>query len=93
MHGTIVTVDIDAARRDEALNLLHEFTIPTAKSLTGFVRGVWLRSDDGTTGRGVALFDTQEHAQAAAEAARQGPPPGAPVTVQSVEVFEVVGEA
>jgi hypothetical protein len=40
MHGIVVTVDIDAARGDEAVKLLHEFTIPTAKSQEGFVRGV-----------------------------------------------------
>ena len=93
MHGFISTVDIDAARADEALELLREFTIPTAKSQPGFVRGVWLRDDDGSGGRGFVLFDTQEHARAAADLARQGPPPGSPVTLRSVEVLEVVGEA
>jgi hypothetical protein len=93
MHGFVGTVEIDASRSDEALKLLQEFTIPTAKSQPGFVRGVWLRSDDGSIGRSVLLFDTKEHAESAADVARQGPPPGAPVTVRNVEVFEVVAEA
>jgi hypothetical protein len=93
MHGIVVTVDIESARADEAEKLLHDFTIPAAKSLEGFVRGVWLRSDDGSNGRGVVLLDTEEHARAAVERVRQGPPPGAPVTLRSVDVFEVVGEA
>lgn len=93
MHGFITTVDIDTARADEARELLREFTIPTARSQPGFVRGVWLRSDDASSGCGVVLFDTQEHAQAAAALAQQGPPPGSPVTIRGVEVLEVVGEA
>ena len=93
MHGIVTTVDIDTARGDEAENLLQEFAIPSAKGQDGFQRGVWLRSNDGSNGRSVVLFDTEEHASAAAESARQGPPPGSPVTVRSVEVFRVVGEA
>ncbi len=93
MYAMLVTVDIDAARADDAVKLLQEFTIPTAKSQEGFVRGAWLRSSDKSNGRGVVLFDTEEHASAAAGLAQQGPPPGAPVKMQSVEVFEVIGEA
>ncbi len=93
MYAMVVTVDTDAARADEAIELLRDFTIPMAKSQEGFVRGVWLRSSDKSKGRGVVLFDTEGHASATAALALQGPPPGAPVTVQSVEVFEVVGEA
>lgn len=93
MHGFITTVDIDTARVEEANELLQAFTVPTAKSQPGFLRGVWLRSDDASSGRGIVLFDTQEHAQAAADFARQGPPPGSPVTMRSIEVFEVVAEA
>lgn len=93
MHALLVAVDIDAARGDEALKLLEEFTIPTAKSLEGFVRGVWLRSSDGSAGRGVVVFDSEDHAKAAAETVRQGPPPDAPVTLRGVDLFEVVGEA
>jgi hypothetical protein len=39
------------------------------------------------------LFDTEEHANAAAELAKQGPPPGSPSTPRDIEVFEVVGDA
>ncbi len=93
MYAIVVTVDIDAARADESKKLLDEFTIPRLKSQEGFVRGVWLRSNDQSTGRGVVLFDTEEHARATAAVTEQGPPPGAPVTVRSVDVFEVIGEA
>ena len=92
MHGVIVTVDIEATR-EEAEKLLQEYTIPMAKSLEGFVRGVWLRSEDGSNGRGVILLDSEEHARAAVARIQQGPPPGAPVSLRSVDVFEVMAEA
>lgn len=93
MYAVLVTVDLEAARADESKKLLDETTIPAAKSLTGFARGVWLRSGDNSNGRGVMLFDSEENATAAVAAAKQGPPPGGPVSVRSVETFEVLGEA
>ena len=92
MHGVVVTVDIEGEIED-VLKMLDEFTIPRAKSLEGFVRGVWIRSSDGSQGQSIVLFDSEEHAQAAAEVIRQGPPPGAPISLRSAEVFEVVREA
>ncbi len=93
MHGIVTTVDIESGRGEEVTKLLDEFTIPRAKSLEGFVRGVWLRSSDGSQGRSIILIDSEEHARAGAEVIRQGPPPGAPVTLQSADVFEVIREA
>jgi len=77
---------------DEAESVLQEVTIPMTKSQLGFVRGVWLRSNDGSRGHGFVLFDTAEQAVAAAELAKQRPPADSPVTMRSVEVFQVVGE-
>ena len=93
MHALLVTVDIDATRGDEARKLLDEFTVPAAKSLPGFVRGVWMRADDGSSGRGIVVVDTAENARAAAEVVKQGPPSGGPVTLRTVELFEVLAEA
>jgi hypothetical protein len=94
MYAVIGRVEIDASRRDEAQKTLQEEVIPRVKSAEGFVRGLWLRSSDGTKGRAVVVFDTEEHARAGAEMARQqAPPPGAPVTFESAEVVEVVAEA
>lgn len=52
---------------------------------------MWLRSSDGSSGRGVVLFDTEEPANATAALAREGPPAGAPIMMTSVETFRVVG--
>lgn len=93
MHAMIVTVAIDPARADESVAVLHDSTIPAVKAREGFVRGAWLRSSDSTSGRGVVLFDSEEHARTTADLVQQGQPADAPVTIQSIEIFEVVGEA
>jgi len=94
MYGVINEVEIDASRREEAEKLLNEFVVPTAKGLAGFKRGTWLRSLDGTLGRGLLLFESEETARAAVEQIQsQGPPPGAPVTPRYVAAYEVLAEA
>ncbi len=93
MHAVLVTVDVDSARLEEARQMLAEVVVPTIKGSDGFVRGTWMRAADGASGRSVIVFDTEEHARAAADRAVEGPPPGAPATVRSAEVFEVVAEA
>ena len=96
MHAVLVTVDIDAGQEEAATQVLTGVVIPGVKAADGFVRGTWTRVADGetVTGRSVILFDTEEHARLAAHrAVTEGPPPGAPVSVRSVEVGEVVAEA
>ena len=94
MYAALGQASIDATRLAEADKALEENLIPWVSSMDGFVSGTWTRSPDGTQGRSLILFDTEENAQAAAEAGRaQGPPPGAPISITSVDVFEVVGQA
>jgi len=91
MHAMHVQVRIEEGHSDEATQMLHERTVPTVKSFDGFVKGYWSRSADGTRGRSLVLFDSEGAAKAAAD--QVAPPPGAPVTIESVEVFEVIAEA
>ena len=94
MHGVIVQVTIDASGEEEARKMLHEVVVPQAKALAGFAGGTWLRALDGDGGRGVLLFESEEAARAAVERIRsEGPPPGAPATLESVEPFEVLAQA
>lgn len=93
MHGVVVTVEIDTRRLDEANELLNTFTVPTVKQVPGFISGTWMRSADGTQGRGVVLLESEEAANAMAGQAAQGPPEGAPVKFISAEVFEVLAQA
>ena len=93
MYAVLGRVEIDSSRTDEAVELLNNYTVPMVKQAPGFVSGTWARSDDGTHGQSLILFDTEEAAKAAAERAAAGPPPGAPVTFVSAEVFEVLAQA
>lgn len=93
MHAMVGEVEIDASRADEARELLQAFTVPTAKSQPGFISGTWVRALDGKRGRSILLFESEATARACAEVAAQGPPPGAPVKVISMEVYEVMAQA
>ena len=93
MYAVLGSVDIDSSRADEATELLNNYTVPMVKQAPGFVSGTWARSEDGRHGQSLILFETEEAAKAAAERAATGPPPGAPVTFVSAEVFEVLAQA
>jgi hypothetical protein len=93
MHGVLVSVEIEAQRADEARELLHTFTVPMVKKAPGFISGTWMRSLDGTRGRGVILLDSEDAANALVSQVAQGPPEGAPVKFVSAEVFEVLAQA
>ena len=94
MHGVIVQVRIDSNREEEARSALHGVVIPRAKAFAGFSGGTWLRALDGDAGRGVLLFESEEAARAAVNEIRsQGPPPGVPVTLEDVDVYEVLAQA
>ena len=94
MYGVMVQVKVDAAREEEARTMLREVVVPTAKQLAGFASGTWLRALQGGAGRSVLLFESEDAARAAVEEIRaQGPPAGAPVTMESVDAYEVVAQA
>ncbi|MGH3369816.1 MAG: antibiotic biosynthesis monooxygenase [Nocardioidaceae bacterium] len=93
MYAMVAKVQIDPTRADDAVELLHSFTVPMVKQLPGFVSGTWVRATDSSHGQSLVLFENEESAKAAAERAAQGPPPGAPVTFVSAEVFEVMAQA
>jgi hypothetical protein len=84
----MVSVKITGDGRNE---VLQSQVVPGAKARPGFVRGTWLRSADGSTGMSLVLYETKEQAEEAAKNVQ--PPPGAPVTITSVEVGEVVAQA
>jgi len=93
MHALLVTLDIDASRADEAMELLKRFVVPTIKSGEGFVSGTWIRSCDGKRGHSLLLYESEGAAKAAADRAAEGPPAGAPTSFVSADVFEVVAHA
>jgi hypothetical protein len=92
MHAVVVKVNIGDPETAE--QGLRDQVIPRASNAQGFVGGYWTRSDDGHNGLSMVVFDSEESARRAAEMI-QGPEAVRPetVTLESVEVREVVGNA
>jgi hypothetical protein len=91
MHAVVVRVtigDFDTARKG-----LREEVVPRASQAPGFIAGYWTRSDDGRNGLSMALFESEDAAQAAAERVREQAVVPETVTLESVEVREVVEHA
>jgi hypothetical protein len=93
MYGLVVELEIDEAQADRAIEFLHNVAVPMISQGAEFLSGTWMRSRDGRRTRSVILYATEQAAEAAAERARQGPPPGAPTQFVSAEVFEVMAQA
>lgn len=85
MHAVVVRVrlrDPEAAESE-----LRQQVVPRASGAPGFVAGYWTRKGD--EGLSMVLFDSEDAATAASEQIRV---PDA-VTLESVEVREVVAQA
>ena len=88
MHAVVVRValsDDDAA----ALEELREQVVPRVSQAPGFVAGYWVRLDGEKQGASVVVFESEDNARSAADQFQ--PPAG--VTLESVEVGEVVAKA
>lgn len=91
MHAVLVRVtinDFETARKD-----LQEQVVPRVKQAPGFVAGYWTRSADGSNGRAMIVFDSEETAQGATEMIRAAASNEGGVTLEDVEVREVVEHA
>jgi hypothetical protein len=69
--------------------VLREQGIPRISQAPGFVSAQWVRLDENT-GTSMLTFESEEAARAAAEQLRTNPPGGGAVTINSIEVGEVV---
>jgi hypothetical protein len=92
-YAFVARVDLDPATpTEERDRLLREQVIPIAKKQPGFVRGMWMRSADGTTGIGIVVLDTEANAKQAAQDMASQRPPNAP-PIRDSGVYEVAEEA
>ena len=90
MHAVVGTVTIHDFER--GLPVLREHVVPRVKQAPGLINAYWMRSADNR-GMSVIVFETQEAAEALARIiAAEGPPTDA-VTLDGVEVREVVAQA
>jgi hypothetical protein len=87
MHALIVRVTIHDLERATAE--LKEQVVPRSSQSPGFVTGYWTRKDN--TGLSMLVYESEDAAKAAAEQT-QSPNPDA-VTIDEVEVREVVANA
>jgi hypothetical protein len=87
MHAVVTTAtvhDLDRGRK-----FLQEQVIPELRQAPGFVSAQWVLRP-GNKGAGMLTFESEEAAQAVAEQVRSEPPPDDVVTIETVEVGEVV---
>jgi heme-degrading monooxygenase HmoA len=83
-----------AARHDveKGRTFLREQVIPRVSQAPGFVSAHWVRVSEDT-GTSMLVFESEEAAQAMAEQVRTNPPPTDAVTMNTIEVGEVVEHA
>lgn len=90
MHAVVVNVsisDFEGGRK-----MLEEDVVPRVKQAPGFVAGYWTRSEDNS-GLSMMVFESEDAARGAAEFIRTQSPPSDAVTLENVEVREVVASA
>ncbi len=86
VHAVMVSVKLS----DNAdPTVLREQVVPRVKEAPGFVAGYWTR--DGSTGRSMVVFDSEEHARAASDMVPSTVPPG--TEIEGISVAEVVANA
>jgi heme-degrading monooxygenase HmoA len=91
MHAVVVKVTINDA--ETAAKILREEVVPRVSAAPGFVAGYWARSEDGTNGLAMVVWDSEESARAAVEVLRNQASQRDDVTLNDVEVREVVAHA
>jgi hypothetical protein len=89
MYALVGTAKLDASRQDEAVAVAKSL-LANLSQAPGFVSGVFTRSLDGTAGRSMIVFDTQDAAKAVAANAQGMIPADGPTEIVSLEIFEVV---
>jgi hypothetical protein len=89
MHAVVVRVSISDT--EAAQNALNEQVVPRVSQAPGFVAGYWTRSDDGSNGQSMLVFESENAARTVADRLGDNVPDG--VTLESAEVREVVANA
>ena len=88
MHAVVVKLTIDDVDRDD--RLLEEQVVPRASGAAGFVAGYWTRS--AGSGLSMVVYESEDAARNLAQMIQSAPPDDG-VTLDSVEVREVVANA
>jgi hypothetical protein len=89
MHALVIQVTIH--NPEPATARLRDEVVPRASQAPGFVTGHWIKTGDDK-GLSVMIFESEDAAQAAVEVIR-AQPDSEDVTLDSVDVREVVAHA
>lgn len=89
MHAVVVRVTI--TDREAAEQRLHAEVVPGVSGSPGFQAGYWTSNDAGDSGLAMVIYDSEENARAGADRVPSTIP--AEVTLEGVEVREVVASA
>jgi hypothetical protein len=73
--------------------MLVDEVVPRVSAAPGFVAGYWTRTGNDDSGLSMIMFETEDQADMAKQMIQQGPPNPDAVTVEEVEVREVVASA
>jgi len=91
MHAVVLRVTVGDAEIAE--KGFREKVVPEVSSAPGFVAGYWTRSDDGSNGLSILVFESEDAARTAADRFRGGTIIPETVTVSRIEVREVIANA
>jgi hypothetical protein len=91
MHAVVVKVSINDF--DRARQFLTEQVVPRASQAPGFVAGYWTRSEDGSAGLSMVVFESEAAARGAEQMIQAAAPQDDGVTLDGTEVREVVASA
>lgn len=91
-HALVTQVSLEGRQPEDAERILNDQLIPMVKQLPGFQRGIWLRSEDGSTGMGVIVFDSEESVMSALASMDTKRPADAP-PITSTSTYLVTGLA
>ena len=89
MYAVLLKVSISGVENSQ--KELRDTVVPRVSQMPGFVAGYWTRSEDGSNGRSMSVFESEEAARTAAERVGLNVPDG--VTFEGAEVREVVASA
>jgi hypothetical protein len=90
MHAVVVRSTLHDFER--AKKILKEEGVPRISQAPGFVAAQWVRLDE-RTGTSMLTFESENAARAAAEMLKTNPPGGDAITINTVEIGEVVERA
>jgi hypothetical protein len=90
VHAVVVTVTIHDF--DRGRQMLKDRIVPAVSQAPGFVAGYWTRSEDNR-GMGLIAVESEDAARSLAEMIQSQAPQDDAVTLETVEVREVVANA